>query len=76
MRIEDILSLSISVLRERRVRAALTILGVMIGPTALVSIVSATRGYMNVISEQLTSLGQNTIVVFPGKDYELSQTDI
>jgi len=76
LRIEDILSLSISVLRERRVRAALTILGVMIGPTALVSIVSATRGYMNVISEQLTSLGQNTIVVFPGKDYELSQTDI
>ncbi|MCX8162089.1 MAG: ABC transporter permease [Candidatus Bathyarchaeota archaeon] len=76
MRIEDILSLSMSILYERRVRAALTILGVMIGPAALVSIVSATRGYMSVISEQLTSLGQNTIVAFPSKDYELSQTDI
>lgn len=76
MRFEDIVSLSVSILRERKVRAALTILGVMIGPAALVSIVSATRGYMNVISEQLTSLGQNTIVTFPSKDYEISQTDI
>jgi len=76
LRVEDILSLSIGILRERRVRAALTILGVMIGPAALVSIVGATRGYMNVISEQLTSLGQNTIVVFPAKGYELSSTDM
>lgn len=76
MRIPDVLSLSLSTLRERRIRAILTILGIMIGPAALVSIVGATRGYTSVISEQLTSLGQNTLVLFPAKGYEISQTDI
>lgn len=76
MRIPDVLSLSLSTLRERRIRAILTILGIMIGPAALVSIVGATRGYTSVISEQLTSLGQNTVVLFPAKGYEISRTDI
>jgi len=76
LRIPDVLSLSLSTLRERRIRAILTILGIMIGPAALVSIVGATRGYTSVISEQLTSLGQNTVVLFPAKGYEISRTDI
>ncbi|MEM3692509.1 MAG: ABC transporter permease [Candidatus Bathyarchaeia archaeon] len=76
MRIPDVISLSLSILKERRIRAILTILGIMIGPAALVSIVGATRGYTNFISNQLTSLGQNTIVLFPSKGFEISQTDI
>ncbi len=72
----DVIVLAFSALRERKLRSALTILGIAIGPAAMVSIIGTTEGYTSTIVEQLQSLGQNTVVVFPAKDYRLSDYDV
>lgn len=72
----DVLRLVVRAVAERRLRSTLTILGIVIGPAAMVSIIGATKGFTSVITEQLTSLGQNTVIVFPAKDYKLSYSDV
>lgn len=72
----DVLRFAISILRERRVRAILTIIGIAIGPAAMVAIIGTVQGYSNVIIGQLSSLGENTIVVFPSSTYSIKQSDI
>ncbi len=74
--IVDLLLLAFSALRERRLRAALTILGIAIGPAAMVAIIGTTEGYTDTIVNQLQALGQNTVVIFPAKDYKLSNNDV
>ncbi|PCN50925.1 ABC transporter [Candidatus Geothermarchaeota archaeon ex4572_27] len=76
MRPADILRLALSILRERRLRAALTIIGIAIGPAAMVTIMGTVEGYSNVIVNKLSTLGQNTIVVLPGSDYTLTDHDV
>ena len=63
-------------LSERRLRAALTIVGIAIGPMALVSITSVVKGYSGYIIDRLQGLGQNLVVVFPGSDYRLTEQDL
>ncbi len=72
----DMIMLAFSALNERRLRSILTILGIAIGPAAMVSIIGTTEGYTDTIVEQLQSLGQNTVVLFPAKDYRLSDYDV
>lgn len=72
----DVLRLVIRAVTERRLRSTLTILGIIIGPAAMVSIIGATKGFTTVITEQLTSLGQNTVIVLPAKDYKLTYSDV
>ena len=72
----DIIRFALTVLRERKLRAVLTIIGIAIGPAAMVAIIGTVQGYSNVIVGQLSSLGENTIVVFPAGDYSLRSNDI
>ncbi|MEM1881355.1 MAG: ABC transporter permease [Sulfolobales archaeon] len=76
LNIVDIVVLAFSALRERRLRSILTILGIAIGPAAMVSIIGTTEGYTSTIVSQLQSLGQNTVVLFPAKGYRLSDSDV
>ncbi len=72
----DILRLALSTLRERRIRAILTILGIAIGPAAMVTIIGTVEGYSQVITGQLSQLGQNTILVLSTSKYTVSDNDI
>ena len=72
----DAARLAYKSLSERKLRALLTIIGVAIGPIALVAMVSVVKGYSNYILGQLQALGQNLIVVFPGENYHLTQKDL
>ncbi|MEM3306066.1 MAG: ABC transporter permease, partial [Saccharolobus sp.] len=45
MKILDFISYSLSSLRERKVRAILTILGILVGPATIISINSMVLGY-------------------------------
>ncbi len=72
----DVIRLAFKSLMERRSRAILTIIGVAIGPMALVSMVSVVKGYSNYILGQLEALGQNLVVVMPGQSYRLTQSDL
>lgn len=74
--ITDILRFALTVLRERRLRAILTIIGISIGPAAMVAIIGTAQGYSNTIISQLSSLGQNTMVVLPSSSYTLTDNDV
>ncbi|MET1159797.1 MAG: ABC transporter permease [Thermoprotei archaeon] len=75
MLLTDVIRLAFKALTEKRMRAILTIIGISIGPLALVSIYGVTSGYSKYIVEQLAGLGQNLIVVSPSEEYELSEED-
>lgn len=72
----DITILAFKALAERRVRAALTITGIAIGPLALVMITSVIDGYADYAIDQIQGLGQNAIVLFPSSGYKLSESDL
>jgi len=68
--------MALKALGDRRVRSVLTIVGVMIGPAAIVGITSLTGGYSAQITSQLLKLGTNTILVTPSGGYSLTQSDV
>lgn len=72
----DVLRLSSKALSEKKLRAILTIIGIAIGPMALVMINSVTSGYSKYIVEQIKGLGQNLIVITPREDFKLSDSDL
>jgi putative ABC transport system permease protein len=61
----ELVRLALSRLRRARVRAALTMLGVIIGVASVVGLVSVGRGTTARITEQLNSLGTNLLTISP-----------
>jgi len=68
--------MSFKVLTERKTRAFLTIIGISLGPFALVMISSVIDGYGSYVVTRIESLGQNTIVLFPGTGYKFTESDL
>ncbi|MGE3153486.1 MAG: ABC transporter permease [Nitrospiraceae bacterium] len=54
------------VIARNRLRAALTILGIIIGVAAVIAMVSIGQGARLLVQTQIASIGTNVIVVFPG----------
>ena len=52
-----------------KMRTLLTMLGIIIGIMAVVSVVALGRGASNKVVNDINSIGTNTISVFPGKDF-------
>jgi len=52
-----------------RMRTLLTMLGIIIGITAVVSVVAVGQGARNKVISDISSMGTNTIDVYPGKDW-------
>ena len=59
----DIIGMAAATLRANKLRAALTILGVVIGITAIVGMTSLIRGFDESIKDSIRQLGPNTIFV-------------
>ncbi|MGC8661148.1 MAG: ABC transporter permease [Nitrososphaeria archaeon] len=76
MKLLDIMLYAARAMSERKTRSALTILGIMIGPAAVVGITSITSGYGQSIHFQLLELGTNTILVEPSGQKTLTQQDV
>ncbi|MEM3442195.1 MAG: FtsX-like permease family protein [Candidatus Bathyarchaeia archaeon] len=72
----DFVKLSLKALSERKTRAALTIVGIAIGPLVLVMMGSVVGSYSNYIVERITSLGQNAVAIFPTENYQLDEEDL
>ncbi|HET7181947.1 MAG TPA: ABC transporter permease [Candidatus Limnocylindrales bacterium] len=74
----ELVRLALSRLRRGRVRAALTMLGVVIGVASVVGLVSVGTGTTARITEQLNSLGTNLLTISPtngGSDSTLTLDD-
>jgi putative ABC transport system permease protein len=64
---QDVLSYSFSAIRLRKLRAALTTLGVVIGIAAIVALLSVTQGLQATITRELQSgFATNTLIVTAG----------
>ena len=63
----DLVGLALSRLRTSRLRAALTMLGVIIGVASVVALVAVGQGATRGITTQLQSLGTNLLTVNPGQ---------
>ena len=67
MKIRDVFAYSFSAIKLRKLRAALTTLGVVIGIAAIVALLSITTGLQTTITGQLErGLAADTLIVVPG----------
>ena len=67
MKTFDIFGYSFSAIKLRKLRAALTTLGVIIGIAAIVALLSITQGLQATITSHLNKdLSANTLIVLPG----------
>jgi putative ABC transport system permease protein len=67
MKTFDIFGYSFSAIRLRKLRAALTTLGVIIGIAAIVALLSITQGLQATITDQLNQgLSADTLIITPG----------
>jgi len=66
MKVEDIVLEVYVALSANRVRSGLTILGIVIGISSVIAMVSIGTGASNTISSSIESLGSNLIQVTPG----------
>jgi putative ABC transport system permease protein len=65
MNVIELLRLALSRLRTQRLRAALTMLGVIIGVASVVALVGVGQGTTSNITNQLASLGTNLLTINP-----------
>jgi putative ABC transport system permease protein len=66
MRYTDVILSAFSSLRQHKLRAALTMLGVVIGVASVIAMVSIGAGARERVATQIRSLGSNLLVVIPG----------
>ncbi|NIO44110.1 MAG: hypothetical protein GTN36_00950, partial [Candidatus Aenigmarchaeota archaeon] len=66
--IKESLELSLDSLKHRKVSSALTILGIVIGITAIVSLLSVGEGLQYAVSKQLEAVGSDKIIITSGSD--------
>lgn len=60
------LKISLKALRANKMRSALTMLGIIIGVGAVIAMVAVGTGASRRISEQISSIGSNLIMILPG----------
>lgn len=77
MNLTELFKLAFASLRDRKLRSALTILGLVIGPAVIVALVSVTQGFSNSVADQFSKMGVNTMMVMPSKQtVKLSASDV
>ena len=75
MDIRDILWLSFTDLKEKKVRTVLTIFMVVIGVASIVALISLTAGISASIQNELSSLGPTSIILISTKPTEFTISD-
>ncbi|MCH8741758.1 ABC transporter permease [Patescibacteria group bacterium] len=68
MNLKNSLKTSLSGIKTNKSRSALTILGIVIGITAIILVMSISQGATNLILAQIQGIGSRTITVEPGRE--------
>jgi putative ABC transport system permease protein len=76
LRARDVLGLATVSLRSRRLRAALSALGIAIGIAAVVGILSITRSSEANLLSEIDRLGTNLLTVANGQNYEGQESEL
>jgi len=64
--LEDLLKISLKSIENKGIRSWLTVIGIVIGITAIVSLISLGEGLQDAINQQFSILGPNLVFVVPG----------
>ena len=67
MNLTESLRMALRSLGANKMRASLTMLGIVIGTGAVIALLSVGQGAQSAITEQIQSIGSNLIFVFPGQ---------
>ena len=67
MNLEQNLRMSLRALAANKLRSFLTMLGIIIGVAAVITLISVGQGVEHFIAEQFQGLGNNLLFVFPGQ---------
>ncbi|WP_407158514.1 MacB family efflux pump subunit [Bradyrhizobium sp. STM 3557] len=68
-RFREALRMALLSMNAHRLRAFLTMLGIIIGIASVISVVAVGAGSQERVLSDINSLGTNTLEVFPGKDF-------
>lgn len=63
----EIIKLAFTALRANKLRALLTMLGVIIGVSSIIILTSVVNGLRGLVANQFASLGANLLIVAPGR---------
>ena len=66
MNITNNFEISFNGLKANKLRSTLTMLGVIIGVSAVIIMIAVGQGASKRISDQISSMGSNLLMVFPG----------
>ncbi|HBC46617.1 MAG TPA: multidrug ABC transporter substrate-binding protein, partial [candidate division Zixibacteria bacterium] len=66
MRYFQILRVAYRALGKNKMRSGLTMLGIIIGVAAVIAMVGIGQGAKQMINDQISSLGENLLNIFPG----------
>ncbi len=66
MRVGNIVRVGLVAIRRNKIRSSLTVLGVLIGVACVIVAVAMASGTSRAVQSQITSLGSNFIMIFPG----------
>ncbi|MDO9288186.1 MAG: ABC transporter permease, partial [Thermodesulfovibrionales bacterium] len=64
--IPSTIKISLRALRVNKMRSALTMLGIIIGVSAVIAMLAVGTGASRQIEEQMSSMGSNLLIVVPG----------
>ncbi len=67
MNITEVLNLSLTAILANKLRSFLTILGIVIGVTSVILLISVVTGLKSFITNEISGLGSNLIFVIPGE---------
>ena len=67
MDIIELIKISLGALKANKTRSGLTMLGIIIGVTSVILLVSIGSGLRTYVTQQLEGLGANSLFVFPGE---------
>ncbi|MBR6877191.1 MAG: MacB family efflux pump subunit [Neisseriaceae bacterium] len=67
--VSEALNMSVMAIIAHKMRSLLTMLGIIIGIAAVVSVVALGKGSQEKILSDINSMGTNTISVYPGKSF-------
>ena len=68
MKLLDIVRMALFSLGVNKLRSGLALLGIVIGVTAVITLMSIGKGVQDSITSRLESLGTNLIFVMPGEE--------
>jgi putative ABC transport system permease protein len=67
MQLIESVRIAVRALTVNKLRAVLTMLGIIIGVTAVIALLSVGRGFQEYITQQFQDLGSNLLFVLPGR---------